>query len=96
MRGGAPSAYTVSFKGFEAMSHNLANGLLTHVSVTSRNNPLFGNGSVRTFPWQRINTEKQNNIGTVRHGDLYSVRPEVILNHENPRMAALARTSSNC
>jgi hypothetical protein len=27
----------------------------------------------RTFLLQRLNTEKRNNRGTVRHGDLYSV-----------------------
>jgi hypothetical protein len=48
------------------------------VSVTSRNNPLLGNGSVSMFLLQRLHTERQNNRGTVRHGDLYSVRPEVI------------------
>jgi hypothetical protein len=36
--------------------------------------PLLGNGSIKTFPWQR---KKQNNRGTVRHGDLYSVRLKV-------------------
>jgi hypothetical protein len=40
--------------------------------------PLLGNGSVSTFQLQRINTEKQNKRETVRHGDLYSFRPEVI------------------
>jgi hypothetical protein len=56
----------------------LANGPLTHVSgTTSWNSPLLSNGSVSTFPWQRLNPEKQNNRGTVRHGDLYSVRLEV-------------------
>jgi hypothetical protein len=57
----------------------LANGSLTHVFVTTRrNNPLLGNGSASTFRWQRMNTEKQNNRGTQRHGVLYSVRPEFI------------------
>jgi hypothetical protein len=56
----------------------LANRSLTHVSVTiSRNNPLLGNGSVSIFPWQKINTEKQNNRGNVRHGDLDSVAPKL-------------------
>jgi hypothetical protein len=36
-------------------------------------------GSVSMFSRQRLNTEKQNNRGTVRHGDLYSVQAQVIV-----------------
>jgi hypothetical protein len=69
-----------SLTHFSVTSRNsplLDNGSLTHFSVTSLNNPLLGNGSVSKFPVQRRNTEKQNNRGTVRYGDLYSVRLEV-------------------
>jgi hypothetical protein len=38
---------------------------------------LLGNGSVSMFMLQQINTERQNNRGTVIHGDLYSVHLEV-------------------
>jgi hypothetical protein len=55
----------------------LASGSLAHVFVTSRNYTLLGNGSASTPPWQRISTENRI-TGYVRHGDLYSVRPEVI------------------
>jgi hypothetical protein len=55
----------------------VANGHLTHISVTiSRNNPLLGNGSKGTFLSNGQNTK--NNRGNVRHGDLHSVRAEVI------------------
>jgi hypothetical protein len=40
----------------------LVNGPLTHVSGTSWNSPLLSNGSVSTFPWQRIT---QSNTRTV-------------------------------
>jgi hypothetical protein len=63
-------------------------------------------GSVNTFPWKRLNAETQNNRGTVRHGDLHSVRSLAQLveyliwsrvpRDSNQRMTALARASSNC
>jgi hypothetical protein len=54
----------------------LPNGLLTHVSLTSRKSPLLAKGSL-THVFLATDKE-QNNRGTIRHGDLYSVRPEVI------------------
>jgi hypothetical protein len=54
----------------------LDNGSLTHVSVTSRNIPLLYNGWLKHV--SAATDKKQNNRETVRHGDLYSVRPEVI------------------
>jgi hypothetical protein len=52
---------------------------------------LVGNGSVSTFALQRISTKKkQNNRGTVRHGDLYSVRLEV----SSVQESSVARDSS--
>jgi hypothetical protein len=32
---------------------------------------LLANGSANTFSWQRINTGKHNNRGTVRHDDIF-------------------------
>jgi hypothetical protein len=47
--------------------------LLGGTSLATQKRPLLDNGLVSMFPWQQINTEKQNNTGTIRHGDLYSV-----------------------
>jgi hypothetical protein len=42
----------------------------------SRNSPLLAKDSL--IDVSAATDKKQNNRGTVRHGDLYSVRPEVI------------------
>jgi hypothetical protein len=70
-------AWLVDLQRKSIANQRLAKRTLTP-ATNRRRSPLIGNGSVSTFPWQRINTEKQNNGRSVRHGDLYSVRPAVM------------------